>query len=34
MNERLSLREVAADAVGLASIAVMFVAALALPSLL
>jgi hypothetical protein len=33
MNERLSFREVAADALGLASIAVMFVAALALPSL-
>jgi hypothetical protein len=33
MNERLPLLELAADALGLASIAVMFVAALALPSL-
>lgn len=33
MDEPLSFQELAADALGLASIAVMFVAALALPSL-
>lgn len=34
MNEPLHLREVAADALGLAAIAVMAFAALAMPSLL
>ena len=33
MDDKLHLREVAADALGLASIAVMFLAALGLPHL-